>query len=108
MARAGPLAKICDMPRKKIRTKPTLDYEYPNLVRDSMLEFETLVEQIRKDASNAGRNLEAGIRARKNLQRLKRLVILVRSSLFDERDRLEALRHGVTVDAWKRHRRNRD
>lgn len=91
-----------------IPTKEVPDYDYDTEIHRAMDGFERLVEQIRKEAVDAHRNLTAGRRARKHLRNLRKLAIPnVMSALFRLRDKMEALRHGVTVEEWTRDRRRR-
>lgn len=91
------------MPKIQTKTKKIPDWEYPKKLRPVMKELEEEFEKFREDVSKSGRNLVACRRARMNLQRIRKEVAKkVREALFEERDRLEALRHGVSLNEWKR------
>ena len=90
------------MPRTVTPTKEVPNYFYPPKLKAVMEEFERRIEEIRADASKAGRNLKACQRARVNLQKLRfEFAPKLRKALFDERDRLEALRHGMALNEWR-------
>ena len=96
------------MPRINIPQKDVPDWTYPEGINGVMMKFEALVEQVRKEAGKCGRNLKAGIRARRVLQKMKQEMIpKLRIAFFVERDRVEALRHGVSVAEWQRQRGER-
>jgi hypothetical protein len=85
--------------------KETPDWQYPPGIKEAMEEFEKKFEEIRAEVAKSGRNLVACRRARVKLQKFRsEEAQKLRRALFDERDKLEALRHGVTVDEWKRNR----
>ena len=97
------------MPRIRVDKKEVPDWEYPEGIHEIMMEFEELVEKIRQDAAKSGRNLVAGRRARSSLQDLRNdLGPRLRKAMLDESNRLEALRHGMTPDEWKRHNNRGD
>ncbi len=74
-----------------------------------MKEFEETVEAFRKDVHKCNRNLVACRRARVALQHLRLdLGPRIRTALLNERDKVEALRHGVTVREWKRRRKEKE
>ena len=90
------------MPRIVIASKAVPSWTYPEGVKAVMDEFEALVERVREDVWKSGRNLRASRRARLSLQELRtKMIPKVRDVLFEEADRMEALRHGVSFEEWK-------
>lgn len=97
------------MPRMRMRMKEVPNWDYPEAMQELMREFETAIEGLRRDIAKAGKNLVAGRRARLTLQQLRNnLGVRVRQALFNERDRLQALRHGMSVIEWNERRDGED
>ena len=93
------------MPKIQVNTKEVPDWEYSKKLKPIMKELEEAFEKFREDVAKSGRNLVACRRARTSLQHIRKdIAPRVRKTLFEERDRLEALRHGVSLDEWKRNR----
>ena len=90
----------------KINYKEVPDWDYPEHLRPLIEEFEETVEEIRDRIRKADRNLVAGRKCRTLIQKLRGDVLVrLRKKLFEERDRLEALRHGMTVNEWNRYKK---
>jgi len=93
------------MPRLRIKLKEVPDWDYPEHLKEMMEEFETIVEKIRDRVRKADKNLVAGRNARTLIQELRvKQLPAMRDMLFGERDKLEALRHGMTVREWTAYR----
>lgn len=90
------------MPSVEIPSKSVPNWTYPERLREVMTEFEALVETVREEVWKSGRNLRASRRARTSLQDLRvKMIPRVRGILFEEADRMEALRRGVSYEDWK-------
>lgn len=93
-----------EMPSPVYRYKEVIDWPCPESLRAAMADFEAKVEEIRRDVAKADRNLSAAVRARKNVQELRRaLGQRLRDALLVEKQRLYSERH----PEGKRKRRKR-